>query len=80
MQQPVSSAIKLEEALKRLAEIVHALELGEGALEDSLKLFEEGVALTRACHAKLTEAEHRIEILSKVTPEGVETKPLARSE
>lgn len=68
--------IKLEEALKRLAEIVKCLETNECALEDSLKLFEEGVTLTRACHAKLTEAERRIEILSKVTADGVETKPL----
>ena len=68
--------IKLEDALKRLTEIVKALETNEAALDDSLKLFEEGVKLTRACHAKLTEAERRIEILTRVTPQGVETKPL----
>jgi exodeoxyribonuclease VII small subunit len=68
--------LKLEDALKRLAEIVRSLEQNECALEDSLKLFEEGVGLTRACHAKLTEAERRIEILSRVTAQGVETKPL----
>ena len=68
--------MKLEEALKRLAEIVKNLEQNDAALEDSLRLFEEGVSLTRACHAKLTEAERRLEILSKITPQGVETKPL----
>lgn len=69
--------LKLEEALKRLAEIVKSLEQNECALEDSLKLFEEGVSLTRACHSKLTEAERRIEVLSRITAEGVETKPLS---
>lgn len=69
--------MKLEESLKRLAEIVKSLEQNECSLEESLKLFEEGVVLTRACHVKLSEAERRIEILSKVTSDGVETKPLA---
>ena len=69
--------INLEEALKRLAEIVKSLEQNDGALEQSLKLFEEGVILARACHGKLTEAEQRIEILSRVTAQGVETKPLS---
>lgn len=69
--------INLETSLKRLAEIVKCLEQNDCALEDSLKLFEEGVTLTRACHTKLTEAERRIEVLSRVTADGVETKPLA---
>lgn len=70
------SDIKLEDALKRLAEIVKNLEQNECTLEESLKLFEEGVSLTRSCHTKLTEAERRIEILTRVTPQGVEIKPL----
>ena len=68
--------MKLEDALKRLGEILKKLEQNDCSLEESLKLFEEGVALARTCHAKLTDAERRIEILSRVTPEGVETKPL----
>ncbi len=71
--------INLEEALKRLTEIVKSLEQNDGALEQSLKLFEEGVTLARACHGKLTEAEQRIEILSRITAQGVETKPLSSS-
>ena len=71
--------IKLEDALKRLSEIVKQLEQNDCALEDSLKLFEEGVTLTRSCHAKLTEAEKKIEILSRVSPQGVETKPFGPS-
>ena len=69
--------LKLEDALKRLAEIVRKLEQNECELEESLTLFEEGVSLTRLCHTKLSDAEKRIEILSKVTSDGgIETKPL----
>jgi len=67
--------VKLEDALKRLAEIVKSLEKNDCELDESLKLFEEGVALTRSCHTKLTEAERRIEILTRVSP--VETKSLS---
>lgn len=67
---------KLDEALKRLSEIVKGLEQNDSELEQSLTLFEEGIALTRSCHAKLTEAEKKIEILTKVTSAGIETKPL----
>lgn len=72
---PEADSLKLDDALKRLNEIVKSLEKGDTALEDALKLFEEGVTLTRSCHAKLSEAERRIEVLSRVTPQGVETKP-----
>jgi exodeoxyribonuclease VII small subunit len=59
------SAPRFEDALKRLEEIVTRLELGELALEESLALYEEGIALSRNCHAKLEEAEGRIEMLLK---------------
>lgn len=75
MSDTSKKEVKLEDALKRLSEIVKSLEQNECELEDSLKLFEEGVSLTRQCHQKLTEAEKKIEILTKVSTEGVETKP-----
>ncbi len=68
--------IKLDDALKRLSDIVKSLEQNDAELEQSLKMFEEGIALTRSCHVKLTEAEKKIEILTKATSEGIETKPL----
>ena len=52
-----------ENALKGLEEIVQRLESGDLALEDSLKLFEEGIRLTRVCSDRLEEAEKRIDIL-----------------
>ena len=54
-----------EAALARLEQIVQRLEKGELPLEDSLVLYEEGVKLSRVCHAKLEEAEGKIEILLK---------------
>lgn len=54
-----------ETALKQLEEIVQRLEKGELSLEESLKLYEDGVRLARLCHSKLEEAEGRIELLMK---------------
>jgi exodeoxyribonuclease VII small subunit len=57
--------IKFEDALQRLEQIVDQLEGGDLALDDSLKVFEEGVALARRCAKYLEEAEKRIELLTK---------------
>ena len=54
-----------EAALQKLDEIVQRLEKGELPLEQSLVLYEEGVRLSRLCHAKLEEAEGKIELLLK---------------
>jgi len=54
-----------EAALKQLEEIVQKLERGELPLEESLKLYEDGIRLSRLCHAKLEEAEGKIELLMK---------------
>lgn len=56
---------RFEEALAGLERIVRDLEGGDLPLDDALKLFEEGVRLSRFCSAKLDEAEKRIEILTK---------------
>jgi exodeoxyribonuclease VII small subunit len=54
-----------EQALAQLEQIVQRLEKGELPLEESLKLYEEGVRLSRLCHGKLEEAEGKIELLLK---------------
>jgi exodeoxyribonuclease VII small subunit len=56
---------RFEDALRELEAIVKRLESGELALEESLKIFEEGVALSRYCFQKLEEAEKRVSILMK---------------
>ena len=51
-----------EEKLAKLTEIVEKLEAGnELPLEDSLKLFEEGVSLVSSCREMLEKAEQRVE-------------------
>lgn len=54
-----------ESAIAELETIVKTLEEGDLALEKSLALFERGVQLSRFCHAKLEEAERRVEILNE---------------
>jgi exodeoxyribonuclease VII small subunit len=54
-----------ESAIAELETIVKTLEEGDLALEKSLALFERGVQLSRFCHARLEEAERRVEILNE---------------
>ena len=58
-----SKELTFEQSVKRLSEIVQALEKGDLPLEDSLKLFEEGVKLSRASQDKLDAAQKRVEEL-----------------
>lgn len=58
-----------EKALEKLEKTVEALEAGDLSLDDSLKKYEEGIKLARACQQKLDKAKQRIEELSK-DPEG----------
>jgi len=54
-----------EQSLNDLERIVKQLEEGDLPLEESLKLFEEGVKLSRECRERLTTAEQRIQVLMK---------------
>jgi exodeoxyribonuclease VII small subunit len=54
-----------ETSLQELEKIVRKLEDGDLSLEESLKLFEDGVKLSRECQERLNQAERRIEILVK---------------
>jgi exodeoxyribonuclease VII small subunit len=67
--------IKFEDALGRLEQIVDQLEGGDLPLEQSLKVFEEGVALARRCAKYLEEAEKRIELLTKDDGGLLKTEP-----
>ena len=53
--------IKFEEALEKLAEINEKLESKEISLDDSIKLFKEGIELSKLCQKKLDEAKLEIE-------------------
>ncbi|MEQ1353269.1 MAG: exodeoxyribonuclease VII small subunit [Candidatus Acidiferrum sp.] len=54
-----------ERSLARLEEVVRRLESPQLSLDDAMKLFEEGVELSRECQKQLEEAEGKVEILLK---------------
>lgn len=59
-----------EQALAELESLVETMEQGELSLEESLKSFERGILLTRTCQQALQEAEQKIQILTKNTPDA----------
>ncbi len=64
-----------EESLKKLETIVDRLEEGDLGLEESLKLFEEGVGLSAACKKELDEAEGKVEMLVKQRDGSLKAEP-----
>lgn len=54
-----------ETLLEQLEQRVGQLEKGELPLEQALKLFEEGIELTRSCHERLDQADERIAVLTR---------------
>lgn len=63
-----------EDSLKKLETIVDQLEKGDLSLEDSLKLFEEGVGLSAACKKELDTAEGKVQILIKQRDGSLKTE------
>ncbi len=59
-----------EKKMSRLEEIVGKMENGEIKLEDSLKLFEEGIKISKDCHKQLQEAEQKVKVLSGQNEDG----------
>ena len=57
--------LTFEKSLKRLEEIVRALESGDTPLEESIALFEEGVKLSGYCNTLLETAEQKVTVLTK---------------
>jgi exodeoxyribonuclease VII small subunit len=60
-----TAAPDFEKSLQDLEKLIAQLERGDLPLAESLSLFEQGVALTRACHGALAQAQQRVEILLK---------------
>ncbi|HEX3346139.1 MAG TPA: exodeoxyribonuclease VII small subunit [Polyangiaceae bacterium] len=69
-QPQPGEGVSFEAAIKRLSEIVQTLERGELPLEESLRLFEEGVKLSRVSQQRLDAAEKRVEQLLAVDAQG----------
>ncbi|HET9957314.1 MAG TPA: exodeoxyribonuclease VII small subunit [Polyangiaceae bacterium] len=73
MREKTSQEIEapsFEAALGRLSEIVERLESSELPLEESLRLFEEGISLSRIAQTRLNAAEKRVEELLSVNDDG----------
>src|ERR1700692_3444103 len=64
-----------EQSLARLEEIVRKLESANLPLDEAMKLFEEGMQLSRDCQKQLEEAEARVEILMKKAGGGMMAQP-----
>ncbi|MBE9504521.1 MAG: exodeoxyribonuclease VII small subunit [Proteobacteria bacterium] len=69
-----------EKDLENLEDIVARLESEEVSLEDSMKLYEEGVKLARLCSEKLDKAEKKVEILSKDKNGAIKVEPFTPNE
>ena len=69
-----------EDSVKRLEDIVSALECGDASLDESLKLFEEGTKLVHDCGAMLDKAEQKVMKLSKGADGAPVESPFASEE
>lgn len=72
-----TTELSFEAALAKLETIVRRLETGEAGLEDSIRLYEEGVALQRICEDKLAHAQARIEEIRLAADGTPGTQPFA---
>lgn len=62
----MDTKIDFEAALQRLEELSDRLESGDIPLDDAMKLFEEGIKLSKWCEKKLNDTEQKIEILNNL--------------
>ena len=67
----MSSKMSFEDSMRRLEQIVRALERGDVSLEESLKLFQEGTGLIQSCGKLLDEAQLQV---TKIVP-GIDGMP-----
>lgn len=57
--------LSFEEAMKRLEEVLRALEMGEVPIENTLQLYEEGVNLVKQCNKILDNAAKRVKLITE---------------
>ncbi|MFQ6609804.1 MAG: exodeoxyribonuclease VII small subunit [Fidelibacterota bacterium] len=74
MGKKTDPALSFESSIERLNEIIRKLEEGNIPLDDTLKIFEEGIMLTQHCRKQLDEAEEKVKTLIR-TDTGYEEKP-----
>ncbi len=64
-----------EDSLKQLETIIAKLEKGDLPLEESVRLFEEGVRLSNACKTEIESAEGKVQILLKQKDGSMQAAP-----
>jgi exodeoxyribonuclease VII small subunit len=67
-----TEAVSFEASMTRLEEIVRLLENDKAPLEETLRLYEEGVSLVRTCSSELDRAEQKVQILQRSAEGAVE--------
>jgi len=76
----MGEAITFEEAMKKLESIVETLGEGNLSLDDSLKMFGEGMELCKFCNKKLDEAEYKVEKLMEKEGGGISVEDFKAEE
>jgi exodeoxyribonuclease VII small subunit len=71
---------RFEDTFKKLEIIVNKLEAGDLPLEDSMKLFEEGMRLSKICSEKLTEVQKKVDLLLKGEDGNYKAEPFLLEE
>jgi len=71
---------RFEDTFKKLETIVNKLEGGDLPLEETMKLFEEGMRLSRLCSERLAEVQKRVEILLKTEDGGLQPQSFSFEE
>ncbi len=71
---------KFDQGMAELEAIVARMETGELPLEEALAAFEAGIALVRALNQRLSDAEARIEVLSRDAQGTLQAKPMSEQE
>jgi exodeoxyribonuclease VII small subunit len=78
VDKPDDKPVDFESSLAELEVLVERLEQGDLALDDALKAFERGVALTRQCQGALKAAQQKVEILLSSNP-NAEPEPFSET-
>lgn len=73
-QKKTKTESTFEDSFTRLEKILEQLEGDDCTLEDTIKLYEEGLGLTKICYDKLNNAELRIKEISKASKSSAEVK------
>ena len=78
MPKPKKTENTFEYSFKRLETILEKLESDDCTLDETIKLYEEGLSLTKLCYDKLNAAELRIKEISKNQKGDIEIKDLKK--